>query len=271
MGEGKARMSNLYDLPDQLRVEARGPIRLVTLNRPEERNPASTEMLFALTQLAHALDNDAEARAVIITGAGKAFSAGGDFQHLIRSSQDPALSRATLANARAFIVAMLGLRLPVIAAVNGAAVGFGATLAALCDIVLIADTAFIAEPHVNVGLIMGDGISVTWPLYMSLLKAKEYVLTGDRIPASAAVACGLANHVVAHADLLPEAMKLAQRLAQQPPEALQASKQLLNAYSKAMIESVLTPLLAQQFERTQSREHAAIVQQLIDAQRRNTS
>ncbi len=262
-------MSNLYDLPDELKVEADGPIRIVTLNRPEDRNPASTAMLFALTQLARALDEDDTVGAVVLTGAGKAFSAGGDFQHFVRCSREPEVSRATLDNARAFLTAMLDLRAPVVAAVNGAAVGFGATLAALCDIVLIAEDAFFAEPHVNIGLVMGDGISITWPLYMSLLKAKEYVLTGDRIPAAAAVECGLANRVVAKAELMPEALKLAQRLAAQPREALRGSKHLLNSYSRAMAASVLEPLLQQQFERTQSDEHAAIVQKMIAAQKRN--
>lgn len=262
-------MTNLYGTPDELRVEADGAVRIVTLNRPDERNPASTAMLFALTQLAHALNDDDSVGAVVLTGAGKAFSAGGDFQHFIKCAREPDVSHATLDNARAFITAMLDLRAPVVAAVNGAAVGFGATLAALCDIVLIADGAFFAEPHINVGLVLGDGISVTWPLYMSMLKAKEYILTGDRIPAPEAVACGLANRVVTSAELMPEALELAHRLAGQPREALRGSKQLLNLYSKAMVTSVLEPLLAQQFERTQSAEHAAIVQSMIAAQKRN--
>jgi enoyl-CoA hydratase len=206
---------------------------------------------------------------VVITGAGKAFSAGGDFQHFVRCSRDPEASRATLDNAHNFIAAMLDLRLPVIAAVNGAAVGFGATLAALSDIVLISDSAFFAEPHVNIGLVVGDGVSVTWPFFMSLLKAKEFIFTGDRIAAADAVQCGLANRVTTAADLLPEALKLAHRLAEQPPEALQASKRLLNTYSKSMMQSVLEPLLAEQFTRTQSPEHAAIVQRLINSQKRN--
>ena len=261
-------MANLYDLPNEIIVEADGPVRLVTLNRPDERNPASTEMLFALTRLTEALASDAEARAVVLTGKGKAFSAGGDFQHLLRSAEQPELSRATLDNQRIFLSAIVDLPLPVIAAVNGPAVGFGATLAALCDIVLIAEDAFLAEPHVNVGLILGDGISVTWPFYMSLLKAKEYIFTGDRIPAAEAVACGLANRVVAKDALMPEAIALAHRLAAQPRSAIQGSKQMLNLYLKTALGSVLEPVLARQFEQTQGAEHRGIVQGLIDNQRR---
>lgn len=261
--------ANLYDLPDEILVRADGGVRIITLNRPDDRNPASTAMLFALTELAQKLNADEDARAVVITGAGKAFSAGGDFQHFVRSSREPELSRATLDNSRAFITAMLELRLPVVAAVNGAAVGFGATLASLCDIVLIAETAFLAEPHVNIGLVLGDGISITWPLYASLLKAKEYILTGDRIPAVEAVACGLANRVVAPDALMDEALALAHRLAAQPREALEQSKAVLNGYVQAQMATTLETVLARQFERTQSAEHAAIVQGMIDRQARN--
>lgn len=268
MDYGEFLVKNFYDIPDEILIEADGPVRIITLNRPDARNPASTAMLFALTRLARALNDDDDARAAVLTGAGKAFSAGGDFEHFVKCSEDPETSRATLDNARAFIDAMLDLRIPIVAAVNGAAVGFGATLAALCDIVLVAEDAFFAEPHVNIGLVMGDGISVTWPFFTSLLKAKEYVLTGDRIPAADAVACGLANRTTPNAALRDDALKLAHRLAAQPPEALRASKQLLNAYSQSMVQSVLEPLLEHQFERTQSAEHKAIVKSMIDARER---
>ncbi|WP_395649767.1 enoyl-CoA hydratase/isomerase family protein [Brevundimonas sp.] len=262
-------MTSLYDAPDEIRVEVDGPVRIVTLNRPDERNAVSKAMLFALTDLVVRLNEDADVGAVVITGAGRAFSAGGDFQHFVRSSKEPEVSRATLDNSRRFITAMQDLKAPIVAAINGPAVGFGGTLAALCDIVLIADGAFISEPHVNIGLVLGDGISITWPLYMGLLKAKEYILTGDRISATEAVACGLANRVVASDDLMPEALALAHRLAAQPREALQHSKAILNGYIKAHMATTLEEVLALQFERTQSAEHAAIVQGMIDRQKRN--
>lgn len=258
----------MYDLPDEIKVEAEDGLRIVTLDRPDDRNPASTAMLFALTSLARALAGDTTARVLILTGAGSAFSAGGDFQHLLRTARDPELARATLDNARDFVAAMIDLPIPAIAAVNGAAVGFGATLAALCDIVLIADTAFIAEPHVNVGLVLGDGISVTWPLLMSMLKAKEYIFTGDRIPAEAAVACGLANRVVPHATLLDEARALARKLEAQPASALRGSKALLNLYHKQAMDLVLKQMLDRQLEATGGPDHGRIVQGMIARQAR---
>ena len=246
-------------------IENHGQTRILTLNRPDERNPASTALLFKLTEVARDLQHDREVRAVIITGAGKAFSAGGDFKHFVATATDPSIAATTIENGRAFVHAMLDLNVPVIAAVNGAAVGFGATLLALSDIVLMAENAFIAEPHANVGLVIGDGISVTWPFLMAMNKAKELAFTGDRIYAAEAVACGLANRVVAADALMCEALALAEKISHQPRSAIAGSKQLLNMYSKAMLDTVLKQQMELQFRQTQGDDHGRIVQSMIDA------
>jgi enoyl-CoA hydratase len=256
---------------DELLIEDRGPVRILTLNRPDDRNPASTALLFRLTEVARDLCNDADVRVVILTGAGKAFSAGGDFKHFVATANDPQVAKATIANGKAFISAMLDIPVPVIAAVNGAAVGFGATLLALSDIVLMAETAFISEPHANVGLVIGDGISVTWPFLLAMNKAKELAFTGDRIYAADAVNCGLANRVVDPETLMDEALALAEKIARQPRSALAGSKQLFNMYSKAMLDSVLKQQMLLQFDQTQGDDHGRIVQSMIDAQNRNKS
>lgn len=249
-------------------VEDRGSVRILTFNRPEDRNPVSTKLLFDLTRVARDLAEDKAVRVLIITGAGKAFSAGGDFDHFVATANDPRIARETLRNGREFIEAMLDLPVPVIAAVNGAAVGFGATLLALSDIVLMAETAFIAEPHINVGLVIGDGISVTWPFLVPLNKAKELAFTGDRLYASDAVACGLANKVVPSTQLLDEATALAERIARQPRSALSGSKKLLNMHSRALLDTVLRAQEELQFEQTQGPDHGRIVRTMIDAQKR---
>jgi enoyl-CoA hydratase len=254
---------------EELLIEDRGAIRILTLNRPEDRNPASTALLFRLTEVARDLSVDTDIRAVILTGAGKAFSAGGDFKHFVATASDPAVAQATIDNGREFVSAMLDVPVPVIAAVNGAAVGFGATLLALSDIVLMAETAFIAEPHANVGLVIGDGISVTWPFLMAMNKVKELAFTGDRIYAADAVACGLANRAVAPDQLMDEALALAERIIRQPRSAIAGSKQLLNMYSKAMLDSVLAQQMDLQLRQTQGEDHGRIVQSMIAAQQRN--
>lgn len=254
---------------DDLLIEDRGSVRILTLNRPEDRNPATTELLFRLTEVATELGNSEDIRAVVLTGAGKAFSAGGDFRHFVATANDPDVARATIDNGRAFISAMLDVPVPIIAAVNGAAVGFGATLLALSDIVIMAETAFIAEPHANVGLVIGDGISVTWPFLLAMNKAKELAFTGDRIYAADAVACGLANRVVPGASLMDEAIALAEQISKQPRSAIAGSKQLFNMYSKAMLDTVLRHQMTLQFDQTQGDDHGRIVQSMIDAQKRN--
>src|SRR5271165_540030 len=130
-------MTNLYDMPPELDVKAEGSLRIITLNRPEELNPSSTEMLFAFPRLFLALAEDPEARVAILTGAGRAFSAGGDFSHFLKTLDDPAFARSVQENSRRTIHGFIDIPIPIIAAVNGPAVGWGATLATLCDIVLM--------------------------------------------------------------------------------------------------------------------------------------
>jgi enoyl-CoA hydratase/carnithine racemase len=133
-----------------------------------------------------------------------------------------------LRNGRRIVSEMLDVHIPVVAAVNGPAVGLGATLMTLCDIVFISDSTFVADPHVANALVAGDGGAVTWPAYTSLLKVKQYLLTGDRIPAVDAVAMGLANFAVPAERVLDEAVAFAQRLASLPPQSVQDTKALLN-------------------------------------------
>lgn len=121
---------------------------------------------------------------------------------------------------------MVRCRVPVVAAVNGPAVGLGCSLVSLSDVVYIAEMAYLADPHVQVGLVAADGGPLTWPLHTSLLLAKEYALTGARIPAQRAVEVGLANHVVA--DPVAEAFACAKRIAGLPRQAVESTKRLLN-------------------------------------------
>lgn len=217
-----------YGLPDVLRVAADGPIRIVTFNRPAQLNAFDDELHGAFARLWQQVERDDEARAVVLTGAGKAFSAGGNIADFALLHEDFGLRRRTLRWARRLVEEMLNVHLPVVAAVNGPAVGLGCTLTTLCDIVFMSETAFLADPHVSVALVAGDGGAITWPAMTSLLKAKQYLLTGDRIPAQEAIAMGLANFVVPAERLLPDALSFARRLAAQPPQAVQDTKSLLN-------------------------------------------
>jgi enoyl-CoA hydratase len=248
--------------PDVL-IEATDAVRVVTLNRPETLNAVSAGMHDALEHLWRHVAADPQARAVVLTGAGRAFSAGGDLDLIVAMQQDPVTRREGLGQARRIVSAMMDFPLPVVAAVNGPAVGLGCTVAACTDIVLIADTAFMADPHVSVGLTAGDGGTAVWPLIMGMLRAKEYLLTGDRISAEQAVAFGLANRVVPAASLMDEAMALAARLAAQPPQAVQSSKRALNLHLQRAISGVLEYALAEESASFDTPEHHAAVARML--------
>ncbi|TLX71301.1 enoyl-CoA hydratase/isomerase family protein [Pseudomonas nicosulfuronedens] len=262
-------MTNLYDLPDDILVQAEGGLRIITLNRPDDLNASTTEMLFAYPKLFRALAEDTEARVAILTGAGRAFSAGGDMGHFVKTLDDTDFARAVQENARRTIHGFIDVPIPIIAAVNGAAVGWGATLATLCDIVLMSEKSFMAEPHINIGLVVGDGISVSWPLYTSLLKAKELIFTGDRILPQQAVEFGLANRVVPADKLMNEARELAAKLLKQPAQALRETKKLMNLYLHRSAAQMLDATLGRQLAATLSEEHHEIASAFIQQQKRN--
>ncbi|WP_030516336.1 enoyl-CoA hydratase/isomerase family protein [Nocardia sp. NRRL WC-3656] len=216
----------MYDLPAEVDVRAEGPIRIITLNRPDALNAVDDALHTGLARLWPRLGEDREARVAVLTGAGRAFSAGGDFAYLGELSRDAELRAKTIAHGRDIVLGMARCRVPIVAAVNGPAVGLGCSLVALSDIVYIAEQAYLADPHVQVGLVAADGGPLTWPLHTSLLLAKEYALTGDRIPAERAREMGLVNHVVA--DPVAEAHACAERILRLPRQAVESTKRILN-------------------------------------------
>jgi enoyl-CoA hydratase len=251
----------------ELLIEAKGPVRIVTLNRPEALNATNEALHEALVAVWRHLAQDPQARAVVLTGAGRAFSAGGDFEHFVELWDDRALRRKEIDGARRLLTEMLDFPLPVVAAVNGAAVGLGCNLAVCSDIVLIAQSAFIADPHVGVGLTAADGGAPTWPLLMGMLQAKEYLLTSERIPADKAVALGLANRVVPDGELLDQALLVADRRAAQPPQAVQSTKRALNMHIKRAVAGVLEYALSEEFDSFDTPEHQALVRAFLERSR----
>jgi enoyl-CoA hydratase/carnithine racemase len=233
-----------YDLTPELQVEADGPILIIRLNRPEQLNATNHGLHRGLAELFPQIDADDDVRAVVLTGNGRAFSAGGDFAYLDELSQDPDLRRETLADGKSIVTGMAGCRVPIVAAVNGPAVGLGCSLVALSDIVYMAESAHLADPHVMIGLVAADGGPVTWPLLTSLQLAKEYALTGDRIPARRAAEMGLVNHVCADDEVLAEAIACAHRIAKLPRRAVEDTKRILNLHLERAIVATLDFALA---------------------------
>jgi enoyl-CoA hydratase len=224
---------------DVLVIDGDGPVRTVTMSRPERLNAVNEQLHRALADVWSGLAADDDVRAVVLTGAGRAFSAGGDTDYLTRVADDPQYRYRTMAEARRIVTEMLAFPKPVVAAVNGPAVGLGCSIAVLSDVVFMSDRAFFADPHVSLGVVAADGGVLAWPLLMSILRAKEYLLTGDRIDAATAERIGLANHVVPHDDLLTRAHDLAERLARQPQQALLDTKRALNMHMSRAVLTVL--------------------------------
>jgi enoyl-CoA hydratase len=212
-----------------VKLESDGPIRIVTLNRPETRNAFNDAMKLAFLDVLRSLARDTEARAVVLTGAGSAFSGGGDVSNFTNRHRFE--NRFYwMREARALTDEMLRCHLPIVAALNGPAVGLGCSVAIMSDIVIVGESSFMADPHVGVGLVAADGGAVLWPLIMSYLKAKEYLLLGKPIPAEKAVELGLANRVVPDAEVFSEALVLAGELAALPWQSVQETKRAINLH-----------------------------------------
>jgi enoyl-CoA hydratase len=235
----------MTDTPEAvLLVEEHGPVRLLTLNRPDAFNATNETLHGALATVWAGLAADTEMRALVITGAGKAFSGGGDLNLLDRMVHDTELRAAIMEEGAVIVRGMTSIEVPIIAAVNGPAVGLGCSLAGLSDIVLIEEQAYFSDPHVALGLVAGDGGAMTWPLLTSLLRAKEYILLGDRVSAEDAVRLGVANRVVPTGTSVEQALQLGERIAKLPPQSVRETKKLLNSAVHAAVANLLDSAIA---------------------------
>ena len=227
----------------ELLVEARGAIRILTLNRPESFNATNPALHGRLARIWPELAADPGVAAIVITGAGKAFSGGGDLDLLHGMISDAKLRADVMAEAGEIVRGMTSVRVPIIAAVNGPAVGLGCSLASMCDLVVMEEQAYFADPHVALGLVAADGGALTWPLHTSLLRAKEFILLGDRLSAADALSLGLANRVVAKGAALTTAIELAERFAALPPQSVRETKALLNRALHRAVDTLLDDAL----------------------------
>ena len=262
-----ARLMTPYALTDELEVESDGPIRIIRLNRPEQLNATNHGLHSGLADLFPQIDEDDDVRAVVLTGKGRAFSAGGDFHYLDELTGDAELRRETLIDGKKIVTGMVRCRVPIVAAVNGPAVGLGCSLVALSDIVYMAETAHLADPHVMLGLVAADGGPVTWPLMTSLQLAKEYALTGDRIPARRAAEMGLANHVCPDDEVVAQALACAHRIAKLPRQAVADTKRILNLHLERAVVATLDFALAAEDRSFTSPELRANIDRLLAPRR----
>jgi crotonobetainyl-CoA hydratase len=216
-------------------LERRGPIRIVTLNRPQARNAVNLALSLALGQALEDADGDPQIRVVIVTGAGeKAFCAGVDLLAVARG--EPILPDDPVRAAWGFAgYVSHPISKPTIAAVNGFALGGGTEISLASDLVVAADTASFGLPEVKLGLFAGAGGVFRLPAQLPKKIAMELILTGEPISAQRALELGLVNRVVPRERVLEAAVELAERICANAPLAVQASKRIANGISDGQI------------------------------------
>ncbi len=242
-------------------------ILVVTIDRPgSELNAVDEQLHGELARLFRLLRRERSARAVVLTGAGRAFCAGGDFEWFQELRSVEALD-ALRQDARQMIWDLLDVEIPVVCALNGHAIGLGASIALLSDLVVMSDTARIGDPHVSVGLVAGDGGTVIWPAVLGPARAKQHLLLGEPLDAVAAERLGLVNAVVSADEVLEESLSLARRLAAQPPLAVRYTKAAINQQLRTSLLASFDLAGALELSTFMSADHAEAVSANIEKRR----
>lgn len=236
-------MTNYDDL-ELVTVAHVDGVAVISLNRPDSRNAMNAQLSHDLHEALHRVASDADARSVLLRGEGKSFCVGGDVKMFAEQSTNtsavsPAQKVTGLLRGTEVIDLLLAIPQPTVSAVQGHAMGLGSTIAMFCDVMVVADDAKIADTHVNVGLVAGDGGAVTFPLMMPFGAAKWYLMTGERISGTEAARLGMALRSVPEADLYDEALRVASRLASMAPLAVQGTKATLNRILRNRMDQTL--------------------------------
>lgn len=242
-----------------LEVDRVGGVLRVMIDHPRSQvNAIDADLHHDLARLFAGLRDEREARAVLLSARGRAFSAGGDFGWF-PAFQDPAVREEVRRAGKQMIWDMLDVEIPIVAAVQGPAMGLAATLVLLCDAVFMAEGASIGDPHVRAGIAAGDGGTAIWPLLVGPMLAKRHLLTGDPLGADEALRLGLVTHVVAPDRLDEEAMAFARRLAEGAPLALRYTKLAVNKWVKEAVNTAFDVATAYELVTFTSADHAEAV------------
>lgn len=236
-----------------------GRVLHVMFNRPDVLNAFEDVMEHEVERFLIEVPRDDETYVIVLTGAGKAFSAGGDFNQMQQVIDKPSLMYGSVVGAKRLISLFLDVPQPIIAKVNGAAMGLGCTLALFCDLIYAANHAKIADPHVKAGYVAGDGGSVIWPQLIGYARAKEYLLTGDVLTGEEAAAIGLINHALPAEELDAAVDAMAQKLAKGARRAVQWTKATVNVGLKQLAASIMDAGMAYEALSNQTSDHAEAV------------
>jgi enoyl-CoA hydratase len=237
-----------------LKIEVLERVATITLNRPDSLNAVHSGLHHELERIWLDVGADREVNAILLTGAGRAFCAGGDIKAMAGGSASSPTSKQkknarlpgpiTGANVRRLIENMIDVEQPIIGAINGDAIGLGASLALLCDITVVSEEARFADTHVKVGIVAGDGGAVIWPLLIGPHRAKEFLMRGNFISGSEAGRIGMVNYALPPEQVMGKARELAQELADGPSLAIRWTKLSVNKWLKEQANLILDASLA---------------------------
>ena len=260
-----------YSRYENIMVSREDRILTLTLNRPNQLNAIDHALHRELASIFYDIAVDDETDVVILTGAGKAFCAGGDLKAMKEHADSHGAPGYYLSHvdAKRIIFSLLDLEKVIIAKVNGACIGLGATLALFCDLIYMADHAVIADPHVRAGVVSGDGGAIIWPQLLGYNRAKEYLMTGDAIKAPEAERLGLVNHSLPAAELDDAVQSMAQRLADGPQNAIRWSKVTANIGLKQLAHSILDASMAYETLTLRSPSHKEAIDAFTENRRPN--
>lgn len=242
-----------------LLFERRGRLLYTSFNRPEALNAIGRVAHAELVRFFSELATDSDTDVVILSGVGRAFSAGGDLDYVQEMIDDPDKFIDDIPDVKRIVFGMLDCPKPIIAKLNGHAIGLGATIALLCDVIFAAPTAKIGDPHVKVGFTAGDGGAFIWPHLIGHARAKEYLMTGRLLTAEQAEKIGLINHVVPAAELDRAVDEFAQELLQGAMRAIQWTKLSVNIGLKQQAHAVMDASIAYEALSNMTADHREAV------------
>ncbi len=208
-------------------------VLLVTLNRPEVYNAADEVMHTEMARVWTDIARDEQVRVAVVTGAGKAFSAGGDLAMVARQAGNYELTTRMLGEMSDLVYNMINCEKPIVSAINGVAVGAGLVVALLADISICAQDARLGDGHVRLGVAAGDHAAILWPLLCGMARARYYLLTGEMVTGAEAERIGLVSRSVPAGEVVPEALAVAGHLAAGSQLAIRLTKRALNGWLRA--------------------------------------
>ena len=248
-----------YSRYKTLLTERRGRVLTITMNRPQALNAVNAALHEDLSRVFEDVRRDRGTDVAVLTGAGRAFSAGGDLRWMQEAIDDPENFEKVADEARWIVYSILDCDKPVICRLNGDAIGLGATVALFCDIIIAADTARIGDPHVSVGLVAGDGGTIIWPQLIGYARAKEFLFTGELITAPDAARIGLINHSVPVDELDSRVNAMADRLAAGATKAIRWTKRAVNSPLRQIAHAAMDSAIALESLSNLTRDHQEAV------------